>query len=282
MLIVRIFKLLSWLPLRWLHAIGALLGSAAYLLSPRNRQLTQEHLAQAKLPVTARQVLAENGRAVMELAWVWFRPAQQVLAHVQVHGQVHVEAARAQDKGVIFLTPHMGCFEICAQYLAAQAPITALYRPPRQAWMRPLVEDTRARHNLQLAPADGKGVRMMLKALKRGEAIGLLPDQVPGVSTQGGEGVWAPWFGRPAYTMTLPAKLAHGTGAPLVMVLAIRRPQGAGFDLHFSPFSLKLNGDAAHDAGLVNMTIEQLAALAPTQYWWSYNRYKAPAGVVAP
>jgi Kdo2-lipid IVA lauroyltransferase/acyltransferase len=282
MFALYVFKLLSYLPLRWLHAIGAALGSVVYGLSARNRQLTQENLAQAKLHLSARQVLAENGRAVLELAWVWFRPAHQVLARVQAYGQAHIDAARAQGKGVIFLTPHMGCFEVCAQYLAAQAPITALYRPPRQAWMKPLVEDTRARHNLELAPADSKGVRMMLKALKRGQAIGLLPDQVPGVTEKGGEGVWAPWFGRPAYTMTLPSKLAYGAGVPVIMMVALRRPKGAGYDLHFLPFAGSFNGNAEHDARSVNAAVEQLVMLAPAQYWWSYNRYKAPAGASAP
>jgi Kdo2-lipid IVA lauroyltransferase/acyltransferase len=282
MFALRLFRLLSWLPLRALHALGGMLGVLVYRVSARNRSLTQQNLAQARVPVSASEALRENGRAVLELAWVWFRPAQEVLAHVQVHGQAVVDAARAQGKGVIFLTPHMGCFEICAQYLAVQAPITALYRPPRKAWMKPLVEDTRARHNLYLAPADGKGVRMMLKALKRNEAIGLLPDQVPGVSEKGGEGVWAVWFGKPAYTMTLPAKLAYSTGAPVVLMLALRKEKGAGFELRFTPFTGTLTGNDAADARSINAAIEALAALAPVQYWWSYNRYKAPAGVAAP
>jgi Kdo2-lipid IVA lauroyltransferase/acyltransferase len=282
MLALRVFRLLSLLPLRLLHALGAALGSVAYWLAPRSRTLTQEHLAQAKLPLSAHAALRENGRAVTELAWVWFRPAAQVFARVQVHGHAHVDAALAHGKGMIILTPHMGCFELVAQVLAANAPITALYRPPRQAWLKPLVEDTRARHNLHLAPADGKGVRMMLKALKRGETIGLLPDQVPGVTEKGGEGVWAQWFGRAAYTMTLPAKLALATGAPIVLALALRRPKGAGFDVHFSPFTGVLSGDEAADATCINQAIEALVGQAPAQYWWSYNRYKAPAGVAPP
>jgi KDO2-lipid IV(A) lauroyltransferase len=282
MLALRVFRLLSFFPLRWLHAVGAALGTLVYWLSPRNRALTQENLTQARVGLSAREALRENGRAVLELAWVWFRPAREVLARVQVQGDAHVDAARAQGKGIVFLTPHMGCFEVIAQYLAASAPLTALYRPPRKDWLKPLVEDTRARHNLHLAPADGKGVRMMLKALKRNEAIGLLPDQVPGVSEKGGEGVWAPWFGKRAYTMTLPAKLAHATGAPVVLALALRQPKGAGFTVYFAPFTGGLTGDDVADATRINAAIERLVALAPAQYWWSYNRYKAPSGVTPP
>jgi KDO2-lipid IV(A) lauroyltransferase len=278
MFLLRLFKLLSFLPLWFLHGLGAGLGAVVAWISPRNRALTRENLQFAGFDVTPAAALRENGRAVLELAWIWFRPAREVLGRVRVTGEQHVASALDTGKGVIFLTPHMGCFEVIAQYLASKAPLTALYRPPRKAWLKPLVEDTRARHNLHLAPADGKGVRMMLKALKRNEAIGLLPDQVPGVSEKGGEGVWAQWFGRPAYTMTLPAKLAHATGAPIVLALALRLPKGAGYEIQFVPFTGVLSGDDGHDARSINQAIEALVARAPVQYWWSYNRYKAPRG----
>jgi Kdo2-lipid IVA lauroyltransferase/acyltransferase len=282
MFLLRIFRVLSFLPLPLLHALGGALGQLVAVISPRNRALTHENLQLAGLAVTPAEALRENGRAVLELAWVWFRPAREVFARVTIHGWDHVQTALAGGKGIIYLTPHMGCFEVIAQYLAAQAPLTALYRPPRKVWMKPLVEDTRARHNLVLAPADGKGVRMMLKALKRGEAIGMLPDQVPGVSERGGEGVWADWFGKPAYTMTLPGKLARATGAPIVLALALRRRGGAGFDIHFLPFTTPLSGDDAQDARSINAAIEALVALAPVQYWWSYNRYKTPPALSVP
>ncbi|MGL4575288.1 MAG: lysophospholipid acyltransferase family protein [Burkholderiaceae bacterium] len=278
MFLLRLFRLLSFLPLRLLHGLGAGLGAVVAWISPRNRELTRENLQLAGFDITPAAALRENGRAVLELAWVWFRQADEVLGRVRVTGKEHLEAALAHGKGLIILTPHMGCFEVIAQYLASKAPLTALYRPPRKVWLKPLVEDTRGRHNLYLAPADGKGVRMMLKALKRNEAIGLLPDQVPGVSEKGGEGVWVDWFGRPAYTMTLPAKLAHATGAPIVLALALRLPKGAGYEIQFVPFTDVLSGDEAHDARSINAAIEALVARAPVQYWWSYNRYKAPRG----
>jgi Kdo2-lipid IVA lauroyltransferase/acyltransferase len=278
MFLLRLFKLLSFLPLRFLHGLGAGLGAVVAWISPRNRAMTRENLQLAGFHVTPAAALRENGRAVLELAWVWFRPAHEVLGRVRLTGKEHLDAVLAQGKGLILLTPHMGCFEVIAQYLASQAPMTALYRPPRKVWLKPLVEDTRGRHNLHLAPADGKGVRMMLKALKRNETIGLLPDQVPGASEKGGEGVWVDWFGRPAYTMTLPAKLALATGAPLILAVALRLPKGAGYEIQFVPFTGVLDGDEAHDARSINAAIEALVARAPEQYWWSYNRYKAPRG----
>ena len=95
------------------------------------------------------------------------------------------------------LTPHLGCFEICAQAyaerLAQYGPITVLYRPAKQPWLREVMEATaRGARALATAPASLAGVRQMIRALRRGETVGLLPDQVP----PSGQGVWAPFFGQ--------------------------------------------------------------------------------------
>jgi KDO2-lipid IV(A) lauroyltransferase len=165
-----------------------------------------------------------------------------------------------------------------AQQIALQTALTVMYRPPRKSALKPLVEGARARHNLKLAPATLSGVRILAKTLKSGEPIGLLPDQVP----QEGEGVWAPWFGRSAYTMTLPAKLAQLGKAEIILVYAERRPAGAGFIVRFVPFEGTLEGTPAEQAATINRAMEQLIARCPAQYFWSYNRYKQPDGVAGP
>jgi KDO2-lipid IV(A) lauroyltransferase len=140
------------------------------------------------------------------------------------------------------------------------------------------VEGARARNNLHLAPANLSGVRILAKTLKRGLPIGVLPDQVP----QEGEGVWADYFGRTAYTMTLPAKLAQLGNAEVILVYAERLPKGRGFVVRFVPFEGDLTGTPAEQARAVNKSMEQLIARCPSQYFWSYNRYKQPEGVEAP
>src|SRR6185312_9603213 len=181
-------------------------------------------------------------------------------------------------KGVIFLTPHLGCFEITAQAVARYTPLTVLYRPPRKSALKPLMENARARHNLELAPANLAGVRMLFKALKKNGVIGLLPDQVP----QLGEGIWANFFGAPAYTMTLPAKLHQMTGAPIILTYAERLPRSRGYMMRFVPFEETLSGGAAEQAEAINAAMEKLIAHCPAQYFWSYKRYKRPSGVEAP
>ncbi|MDO9242881.1 MAG: lysophospholipid acyltransferase family protein, partial [Rhodocyclaceae bacterium] len=206
-----LFRLLSHLPLAALHNLGALAGWLAYLLSPTYRRHLRENTAQAGCASARGAAVAAAGKNLLELPKLWLRPQDEVVERVvRVSGWELVGAAWQAGRGILFLTPHLGCFEIAAQYYAAHGPITALYRRPKQAWLAPMVERGRGA-NLKLAPADLSGVRKLLRALKNGEAVGILPDQAPGA----GEGVWASFFGRPAYTMTLAARLAQ-TGATVI------------------------------------------------------------------
>jgi KDO2-lipid IV(A) lauroyltransferase len=170
----------------------------------------------------------------------------------------------------------MGCFEVAAQAIAerfgAVAPITVLYRPARKPWLRELVKTSRERAQLFAAPATLAGVRQMIRALRRGQMVGLLPDQVP----PEGMGVWAPFFGRPAYTMTLATRLVQQTGAELLLTWVERLPRGAGYVQRFYAFPEALPADAAESARRINAAMERLILQCPQQYLWGYHRYKSP------
>ena len=281
-----LFRLLACLPLAWLHALGALLGRLVYRLSATYRSHLQQNLALAYpadaatdlIPAIAR----EAGKGVLELPKVWLRPLEEVAARVvQVSGWELVEAAWAEDEGIIFLTPHLGCFEITAQYYARQAalarpaaPITVLFRPPKLEWLGRIIAAGRARGEpLKLAPADLSGVRALIRARKRKEAVGLLPDQAPGA----GEGKWLPFFGRPAYTMTLAARLSEA-GGRVIFAYGERLPHGRGYHLHLQAPTQPLTGDTVARAAQINRELETLIRQCPSQYLWGYNRYKRPRG----
>ena len=276
---VFIFRLLSKLPLWQVHLLGAGLGRLTYCLSPTYRRHLRENLAQAGFPPALRgAVAAAAGKQALELAPIWFKPLAEVTPRVvQVSGWEIVEDAWKTGKGIVFLTPHLGCFEITAQYYAAHAPITVLYRPPKRAFLQALIEMGRQRDDLHLAPADVSGVRSLVKALKRGQAVGLLPDQAPRV----GEGAWLDFFGKPAYTMTLAARLTE-TGATTIFAWAERLPGGRGYHLRLRRATIALEGGTMARAAQINNEIEALVRECPTQYLWGYNRYKRPAGAEPP
>lgn len=273
-----LFRILSHCPLWLLHAFGAGLGWLGYALSPGYRRRLRENAARAGFSGRAvREAVVQAGKMVGELPWLWMRPPGQALGdRVAWSGAECIEAARAAGRGIVFLTPHLGSFEVTAQAFAErfgrEGPITVLYRPARKAWLRPLVETARRRPGLATAPATLAGVRQLIRALKAGEAVGLLPDQVP----PEGMGVWAPFFGQSAYTMTLAARLARQGDATVIMAWGERLPRGRGYRVHVSELAEPLPDQAESAAACINRAMEHLIRQCPGQYLWGYNRYKSP------
>lgn len=268
-----ILKPLTYLPLRVLHSLGAALGGLLFYCMPQAKKraisnITQSQLAKnpANVKELAHKSFVELGKTIFETPMIWQKNETDLLSLVQqVHGWEIVKNALITGKGIIFLTPHLGCFEITSIYYGKQHPITVLYRPPKLKWLESLILQGRARAGVTLAAANAGGVRKLMQALKRGEAIGILPDQIPAA----GEGEWADFFGKPAYTMSLASKLAEKTGATVIMAFGERLENGTGYDIHLT------KSDNVATPALLNMAIEQQIVQKPSQYLWSYNRYKA-------
>jgi KDO2-lipid IV(A) lauroyltransferase len=275
--------LVRWLsrwPLWLLHVLGGWLGWLTYALSPSYRARLRANAALAGVSANDRRAaVAEAGRLVSELPRLWLRPAHQPIADpVTWDGLQTLQALLDQGRGLVLLTPHLGSFEVSAQAYAerfgAQQPMTVLYRPARKRWLRELEETARARPALATAPATLAGVRQLLRALKRGETVGLLPDQVP----PEGMGVWVPFFGQPAYTMTLAARLAQQTGAAVGLLWTERLAGGKGYVVHAEglPQPLPDGGSDEALATVVNRAMEAVIRRRPQQYLWGYHRYKSP------
>lgn len=283
---------LAWLArrrLRLLHAAGVVLGWAAYAASGTYRRRLRANAARAGVgPAERRRSVGEAGKMVMELPRLWLRPHDEPLADpLAWHGAEHIDAALARGRGLMLLTAHLGSFEVAAQAYAerwgARQPMTALYRPARQPWLRQVMERSRHRPGLLTAPASLAGVRQLMRALKAGQTLGMLPDQVP----PEGLGVWAPFYGEPAYTMTLAAKLAAQTGCELLLITVQRRPRGAGYDVHVAPLPeplppLERGGPEAEAAWtlaaatVLNRAMQGQIDRLPSQYLWGYHRFKRP------
>ena len=277
-----LFRLLAGLPLAWLHRMGAALGWLVYRASPVYAARMRENLAASGICAdneaferALKANVVETGKGVVEIAKIWFGALDTVTALVECPRAALdiVDQARAEGRGIIFLTPHLGAFEVSAIYATTRLPLTSLYRPPKLAWLDAIMTRGRNRGSSRVVPANLKGVRALYKALQRGEAVGLLPDQAPQV----GEGVWADFFGRPAYTMTLVRRLKKQTGAAVIFIFAERLPEGRGYVIHLE----RHPGDDL-DEREMNRMVEKLVLRCPQQYLWSYNRYKVPAGAAKP
>jgi KDO2-lipid IV(A) lauroyltransferase len=235
-MLLAFFRLMARLPLPLLHWMGRITGLVVYAWPGRYRQ---------RLRANARQA--------------------------GYCGCGFTLRAAAQTGAMVFVTPHLGCFEITARHLTQYGPITVMYRRPRMALLEPVMAQARNMAGLRAVPASMQGVRSFVRALRRGEAIGLLPDQVP----RSGDGVWADFFGRPAYTMTLAGKLAQ-LDVEVVLTVGERLAHGRGWRIHYTRLAHPLPSDPHVLACMINQAMESLIRQFPEQYLWSYNRYKVP------
>ena len=271
---LKLFRLLSMLPLGLMHALGWFSGWLAFALSASYRHQFLVNVRQAGLGWSkVSGAVGAAGQLLAELPNVWFGAAPSV----QWSGQAHIEAALALNRGIIFLTPHLGCFEVTAQAYASRYgqqghPMTVLFRPPRKAWLHALVTSARARPGLHTAPTSFAGVKQMIKALRKGDCVGLLPDQVPPL----GQGIWTPVFGRDAYTMTLAVRLAQQTNASILIAWGERLSFASGFKVHVQPLSAQLPSEVSQGVVAITHAMEDLIRRCPQQYLWGYARYKRP------
>jgi KDO2-lipid IV(A) lauroyltransferase len=271
------------MPLPLMQRLGAVLGWVVWWLSPSYRRHFKANVQAAGVNWRdARPAVAAIGSMVAELPWVWMRPHHAKLdGLMKWDGAEHFEAAMQAGKGAIIMSPHLGAWEIGAQAIAEKfgptyGPMVALFRPARKVWLEPLVANARTRPYLDSAPTSLAGVRTLIRALRNGGYTAILPDQVPPL----GQGVWAPFFGRDVYTMTLLAKLAQQTGAQVILTWCERLPAGQGFCMHMRPFESPEMRDVGVSpevaAAAVNRGVEHMVRGAPGQYLWGYARDKQP------
>ncbi len=270
-------KLCALLPLGLLRGLGVLVGDCIYGLNVRSAKVTRQNIqwvypglspqAVAKL---SRQSLRETAKTFMEVGAVWQGSQPWLLSHiVSVRGQDLFEAKLAKGNGVMLIAPHFGNWEVLGRYASDCGPMTNLYQPPTLIELDEFIRKGRESSGAKAVPTDRRGITALLKALKGGEIVGILPDQVP---TQGA-GEFAPFFGLPALTMTLCYQLRQRTQSDCILGLAKRVP--GGFEIIFAEPDADIYSDDITTAltGL-NKTVEACISYEPAQYQWEYKRYR--------
>lgn len=278
-LIARLWQTLANRRLSTLWRLARLGGPLVHRFSRREREVTEINLhevypqrsSQARRQL-ARESLTHSTATMLELGFAWMaRPERVETAIKQIHGRELLDEARAEGRGVIVLAPHFGNWEVLNFWLSSHFPFTAMYEPPKLDALEPVIRHGRERMGASLVPTNARGVAALLKALKRCEAVGILPDQEP----DWGSGVFAPFYTRQAYTATLLPKLVARTEARVVTGVARRLPEGHGFALHFLAADDRVyDSDETRSATGVNACVEAAIALDPAQYQWEYKRYR--------
>jgi len=274
-----LIKILALMPLRLNHAVGAMIGNLAWYLNTRQRTIAMVNInlcftdkTDAEKKRLAHTSLKETGKALTEAAWIWTRPIEQLEALiVDTIGNEALQRAREADKGLLVATPHMGSWELCNLPLSREQSITYLYKTPRFSKLEQQLISWRANLNALPANVDPRGIRQLLKQLKSGGTVGLLPDQEPNLEA----GVFAPFFNVPANTMTLMPKLAERGNANIVFCFAKRLPKGRGWHMHYlAPDQEIYSEDKLLSATALNRTVERCVQHCPEQYIWNYKRFQ--------
>ena len=276
---ISVLYLLALLPLRMAQSLGEYVGKRtyksrkkAYKITKMNIELCFPELNAAQQDALVKESLIETGRLAgeMGMSWIW-SPGRVIKKIRKIHNEEYLSEALSDGKGVILIAPHLGNWEVLGLHLSTKYKLTSMYRPPKIELMDRLVRRKRARLGSKLAPANVKGVRMAMKALKAGEVLGILPDQ----EADKGSGIFAPFFGQESYSMKLLPQLAAQTGAAVISAYAKRLPDGQGFEIFFHRATDKINDkDLLSSATAMNAEVELCVRQIPEQYQWEYKRFQ--------
>ena len=239
----------------------------------RNLEIAYPDLAEAERARLHREILRSTARQAFETLRLWTRPHADNLRTLLVerHGVELFDAAIAAGKGVIVAAPHHGNWELLNQWLADHTPLAILYRPPDSAVGEAFLRLARAdaAERVTQIRAEAAGIRQLFKRLRDGGVVGILPDQQP----KQGDGEFAPFFGREAYTMSLLPRLAERSGAAVVFAWC-ERIGPLRFALHIVPAPAGIaDADTLVATTALNAAVEAVARRDPAQYQWTYKRW---------
>ncbi len=266
------------LPLPVLHSIGNILGVLIALI-PGKRIETSRRNIKACFPELSPSVqkrivnrsLRQIAKGLMEVGRLWLQPADKNLRLIKaVYGEEHIRKCLDEGRGVILAAPHLGSWELAGSYVSSRYPLTTMYQKPPLKGLSSLIKGGREGSGGHYVPADSSGIRAMLKALRKGEMVALLPDQVPSQN-----GVIAPFFGTPALTISLLSTLARKTDATVIFGFAERLPWARGFNMHFLPPDEHISDSPLEESiSRVNVQVEKCIRMIPEQYLWVYKRFQ--------
>lgn len=276
---IALIRGIGALPLSISRTIGTLLGSSASVLNTRAARVTQKnlsicfpHLHDLERNRLAKQSLRHTGKLAAEVCAILSKPADKTFALIKgTEGEELVHSALSNGKGLLVLAPHLGNWEVLGIALTRYAPVTNLYQPPKQAGLDSLIIQGRAKSGATLAPTSPKGVAALLRQLRANGICGILPDQNPN-DKNGGD--FAPFFGEPAFTMTLVHKLIQRTGCKAVFAFAKRRRDGYFDVVYRAPPPGIYSDHPMLSLKALNLGVENLVREAPEQYQWEYKRFK--------
>lgn len=275
---VFFLKLVGQLPLPVAGALGHCLGhlmwwfaAAPRKVTLKNIELCYPNLSDSERKKLAKASVLETARTALEVAVAWCQPAEKLLNLVtHADGEALLEEAQRLNKGIVFIAPHFGNWEIANYYMASKCDLMVMYKQAESPALDNVIFNARSKCT-QMVTADRRGVMALYRALPTGRATGVLPDQEPTVKT----GIWAPFFGVTALTPILVSKLVKDTGSIAIGFGCQRNPDGKTFHAFYEAVEDDFYSDDLQvSAAAMNRCVERIINRDPKQYQWEYKRFK--------
>ncbi|MDK2778218.1 MAG: lysophospholipid acyltransferase family protein [Pseudomonadota bacterium] len=282
-LVIGVIRLLSLMPLGLAQRGGRLLGRMLWWRRTRSREVARVNIRHCYPQLNAAEqeqlvhdTLLQNGMVAAEMGAMWGYSPQRCLQLIRhVHNKNLLDDALADERGLLVLAPHLGNWELLNTYLAAQAELTAMYRPAKNAVFDQWMHRRREATGGNLVPTTSAGVKALFSTLRKGGMVGVLPDQEPKERS----GIFAPFMGMSALTPKMPQELLARTGARAVFAFTRRLPEGKGFDVYFLAADEAIYADDREvAAAAMNRGVEACVEHCPEQYQWTYKRFKRQPG----
>lgn len=277
-------RLLSWMPLSWIHRLARPAGLALrhlpwrkHAVIARNLKACFPELDHPQLEALHRAHLVELLKLSGELGALACWPATRLDRHLPlIEGWEAVEQARAEGKGILLVSGHLGNWEIVNLELSRRLSLATLYLAPENAGVDAFISRARGRFGGSVIPSGSAAMRQLLRQLRAGQAAAIAADIQP----KQGDGVFADFFGIPALSMTLVNRLARRTGCAVILCWGERLDHGKGWALRFERAEQTIaDADPALAMACMNRWLEEAIRQAPAQYLWIYKRFsRRPEG----
>ena len=274
--VLALLRILARCPVGWRPRAAAVLGGALRKFASRRRRIAAANITYCFPELDERECAAlldrhfrSLGFTLIEAAISWYADAGALRDLVRVEGREHLDAALARGRGALLLAGHFTALEIGAARLGLDAPVDGVYRPHAARPMERAIRAGRQRFGGRLL--DRRDLRGLLRRLRLNRAVWYAPDQ--DLRLRGG--VFAPFFGRPAATLTATSRIARASAAPVLPFRVERTAGGRAYRVVIEPALTDFpSGDDAADAARINEIIERWARARPEQYLWVHRRFK--------
>ena len=275
---------LSYCSLSITHTFASILAILLYSKKSKKYLVTQKNLSMCFPNKTndwvntmTKNSLKEYLKSLLETPYIYRKANKDMNSLIgKVHSENIIQDAIEEGKGIIFMTPHYGSWELSGLFVASKIKTYNMYKPLRNNVLNEYVLSGRQSTGSNLVATDNAGVKALLKALKNNHGIGILPDHTPKIN----QGVMSSFYDIPVNTTTLLYKLGKKHKVPIIYISSERLKSGKGFDIYIGRVDkIFYEKDEVKAADFLNKTLENLINKNVRQYLWSYERFRNRSGV---